>query len=59
MSAEVRRVVDGNIGKLLRKYIKEEALIGLGRSTSQSSSKGKSPAKVPWNLPVALYLCRP
>lgn len=56
VSAEVRRVVDGNVGKLFRKYVKEEALRGLGRSTSQSSSQGKSPARVPWNLPVALCL---
>ena len=57
VGAKVCGVVDNVAGDLLQKNVRELSLWrGLVRSTSQSSSRGKSPAKTPWNLPVALYL---
>ena len=58
VGAEMRRVVDCVAGDLLWRNIRSILGMALGRITSQSSSSGKSPAKTPWNLPVALYLRR-
>ena len=54
----MRRVVDCVAGDLFWKNVRDVGVRALGSSTSQSSSTGKSPAKTPWNLPVALNLWR-